>query len=151
MKVYMGPYPGAKSKKDRKVKVEIHKYDTWNMDHTLAVIILPMLIQLKKTKHGSPYVDSCDAPRELEDTTRTPGPHAPDECDENVHKRWDWVLDEIIWAFTEIVEGRDGTEFYGKKYKKLSDKERGNLMRDYQERTTKALTLFGKYYRGLWD
>ena len=41
------------SKKHRKVQVHIDKYDTWNMNQTLAHIIHPMLIQLRDTKHGS--------------------------------------------------------------------------------------------------
>ena len=40
-------------KQEQKVKVRIDKYDTWSMDHTLAHIILPMLKQLRDTKHGS--------------------------------------------------------------------------------------------------
>ena len=32
------------SKKDRKIAIRIDKYDTWGMDHTLALIILPMHI-----------------------------------------------------------------------------------------------------------
>ena len=39
---------------DQVVEVQIDPWDTWNMDHTLAHIILPMLIQLKETKHGYP-------------------------------------------------------------------------------------------------
>src|SRR6056300_1710880 len=35
------------SKRDRKIKIRIDKYDTWAMDHTLALIALPMLKQLK--------------------------------------------------------------------------------------------------------
>ena len=37
----------------QKQKICIHKYDTWSMDHTLAHIVLPMLVQLKRTKHGA--------------------------------------------------------------------------------------------------
>ena len=37
-----------------KVKVKIDKYDTWSMDTTLAHIVIPMLKQLKDTKHGVP-------------------------------------------------------------------------------------------------
>ena len=37
--------------------VKIDEYDTWNMDGTLADIILPMLKQIKESKHGSPNVD----------------------------------------------------------------------------------------------
>jgi hypothetical protein len=52
----------------------IHPWDTWSMDHTLSYIIVPMLEQLKATKHGYPS-----------DLTE---------------ERWDEILDEMIWAFT---------------------------------------------------
>ena len=48
MKVNIGEYP------EPSVDVRIDKQDTWSMDYTLAHVILPMLIQLKETKHGSP-------------------------------------------------------------------------------------------------
>ena len=50
------------SKIDRKIKVRIDHYDTWSMDNTLAHIILPMLKQLRDTKHGSQLVDDEDVP-----------------------------------------------------------------------------------------
>ena len=37
--------------------VKIDEWDTWSMDSTLADIILPMLKQLRASKHGSGYVD----------------------------------------------------------------------------------------------
>ena len=40
--------------------VKIDKEDTWSMDHTLADIVLPMLQQLRATKHGSPNVADED-------------------------------------------------------------------------------------------
>ena len=43
---------------DRKIDyVKIDRWDTWSMDHTLSYIILPMLKQLKDSKHGGPRVD----------------------------------------------------------------------------------------------
>ena len=45
--------------------VKIDRWDTWSMDHTLAHIVLPMLKQLQKDKHGSPYVEDEDVPEEL--------------------------------------------------------------------------------------
>ena len=39
----------------RKIDVRIDKFDTWSLDHTLANIILPALLQLKATKHGIPH------------------------------------------------------------------------------------------------
>ena len=49
--------------------VKIDHYDTWSMDHTLSHIVLPMLKQLKKDKHGSPLVDDEDVPEELRSTS----------------------------------------------------------------------------------
>jgi len=94
MKVYLGPYSDDS---ERKVEVEIHKYDTWSMDCTLALIIEPMLRQLKDTKHGSPYVEPEDVPEELR-------PSKKDEygTDDTHFKRWDWVLDEMIFAFASL-------------------------------------------------
>ena len=51
MKVNIGPYP---KKAQRRVSVEISRSDTFSMDSTLAYVVLPMLIQLKQTKHGVP-------------------------------------------------------------------------------------------------
>ena len=48
MKVRIGPY-----RKNRATRVEIEPHDTWSMDHTLAMIIHPMLIQLKATTRSS--------------------------------------------------------------------------------------------------
>ena len=41
MKVFIGPY--TDDGEEQKTEIEIHEYDTWSMDHTLAPIILPML------------------------------------------------------------------------------------------------------------
>ena len=58
------------SKQQRTIKVHIDRWDTWSMDHTLAPIILPMLVQLKATKHGAPQVDDKDVPKELHMTKK---------------------------------------------------------------------------------
>jgi len=54
----------ANSRK-RRVKVHIDSYDVWSADHTLAMIIHPVLVKLKETKHGSPVVDDEDVPENL--------------------------------------------------------------------------------------
>ena len=60
MKVKIGKY--RKNDKKRRVEVKIHRYDTWSMDHTLALIIHPMLVQLKEKNHGYFSTESEDAP-----------------------------------------------------------------------------------------
>lgn len=121
------------SKKHRKIKIELQDYDTWSMDHTLALIILPMLKQLKATKHGSPFVDDKDVPKRIRSTS-APAKKNEWDTDEFHHDRWDYVLDEMIWAFNEIIADND----------KINDKKD-------QKRISNALMLFGKYYRALWD
>lgn len=123
------------NKKSRKIKIKIHPYDTWNMDHTLALIIVPMLKQLKETKHGAPFVDNEDVPEEL---WRKETPDIPflEEPDEKHFERWDYVIDEMIWAFERILDSDD--------IEKSNDEEIMN-------RIDNGLKLFGKYYRDLWD
>ncbi len=112
MKITIGPYLGTKSKKkERNIKVHIDKYDTWNMDATLAVIIYPMLVQLKATKHGSPSTDDEDVPEELRSFS-APKKENEWDTDENFFKRWDWILDEMLFAFKEISSNEEGEEHF---------------------------------------
>ena len=135
------------SKQKRNVKVRIDNYDTWSMDHTLAYIIHPMLIQLKETKHGSPWVDDADVPEHLRSTAAPPLTEEEirfGSSDKFMHDRWDWVLDELIWVFHAIKNEDDfyffkDNEFNYEDYKKHHDRIRNGLV------------LFGKYYQGLWD
>ena len=55
-------------KRKRTEIVKIHSYDTWSMDHTLSLIIHPMLVQLKNTNHGTPYTDDDDVPDLVKNT-----------------------------------------------------------------------------------
>ena len=87
-------------RRQQKIKVKIDKWDTWSMDHTLASIVLPMLKQLKATKHGAPIVDDKDVPKELRSKNAPPKENMWD-TDANHFLRWDWVLDEMIWAFEQ--------------------------------------------------
>jgi hypothetical protein len=133
--------------KNRRVKIKLHKYDTWSMDSTLALIILPMLKQLQETKQGSPCVDDVDVPEELKSTSAPPltaGQCNTGYVDDNHHARWDWVLAEMVWSFEQMAEDADDTFFKDA----IFDKEG---YRVWQARKTRGLTLFGKYFEGLWD
>lgn len=166
--------------------VKIDRWDTWSMDHTLAHIILPMLKQLRDTKHGSPMVDIEDVPEYMRTTTTEDWDsqkvfdfYNEDVSDGyDIHKRWDWVLNEMIFAFEHIVDDtwkesfssgeidmtwipvdKDGNEvpkgehsFYqmghGPKHTYVCDYEG---MQKVEDRVQNGLRLFGKYYSGLWD
>lgn len=167
------------SKKKRKVKVRIDKYDTWNMDGTLTYIILPMLKQLQASKHGSPYVDDADVPENLRSTSAPPNEEEWG-TDGNHHLRWDWVLGEMIWAFEQHHPDTDWeSKFHsGKsdwqwkeseteypnpitgKTEKCSQLMHGpNHTHKYDaegakvhlDRMNNGFRLFGRYYMNLWD
>jgi hypothetical protein len=133
-------------RKERNIKVRIDRYDTWSMDDTLAHIVVPMLKQLKETKHGAPAVEFKDVPEELmpPDAEAVKKLYTHGETDDNYYKRWDYVLDEMIWAFEQKCRD-DWEEDYD--YNKW-DMEGAKA---HQERMSNGFRLFGKYYENLWD
>lgn len=157
----------------RKIKIHIDNYDVWSMDHTLAMIIVPMLKTLKEQKHGSPTVDPEDVPEELR-----PSVEPSDEngwVDDTHHERWTWVLDEMIWAFEQHASDDDTSQFHhnsdnmemkftkieGTKWNTLDivPKDPNKPLHFYdreahmkhEDRKANGRRLFAKYYGGLWD
>ena len=150
--------------------VKIDRWDTWSMDHTLSYIILPMLKQLKATKHGYPIVDENDGPDELRCSEQPFEEEGFYTHDANAEARWDWVLDEIIWAFEQIhpdndwekqfhsgvidvlwkpVPGTDCSEMIcGPNDTHVFDHEGYTK---HAERIQNGLRLFGTYFMNLWD
>ena len=142
-------------KKQRKVKVKLHKYDTWNMDSTLAYIVHPMLVQLKATKHGVPFVNMEDRPENLQCYKEPEDPNT----DKFYFEAWDWAMDEMIWAFEQkckddwedtyygpYTENPDGS-ILGGRFEWIDDEG----LKKHQERMSNGFRLFGKYYEKLWD
>ena len=131
----------------QKISICIDNYDTWSMDHTLAPIILPMLKQLKETKHGAPAVDIEDVPKELRPTNTEEWQKLykqGGETDDKFFKRWDWIMDEMIWAFEQKCRDDWMSDYDYNKW----DSEGANA---HQERMTNGFRLFGRYYESLWD
>jgi hypothetical protein len=118
MKVYFGPYKNynkkTKTTPERKISIKIDRFDTWSMDHTLALIIHPMLVQLKATTRGAPSTDDEDVPEKFRSTKAKPKKNEWD-TDSNHFKRWDWILDEMIWAFSQLIDEDAGDQFYSGK------------------------------------
>lgn len=154
-------------KQKRTIKVHIDAWDTWSMDHTLAYIITPMLKQLKETKHGAPFVDDEDVPEELKSTSAPPKENEYD-TDANHFKRWDYVLDEMIWAFEQNnldeepefwIEKPEGMYFEpcedNPKLTTMKYDKEGKFDHDaynaYHDRKANGFRLFGRYYANLWD
>ena len=146
-------------KRTRNIKVKIDPYDTWSMDHTLAYIIVPMLKQLHETKHGAPFVDDEDVPEHLRSTS-APAKENEWDTDENHFKRWDWVMEEMIWAFEVHNDDDAESKFYdnsevdrkediNNQIRKMKVDEEG--LKAFMNRKQNAFRLFGKYYQALWD
>ena len=140
--------------------VKIDQWDTWSIDYTLSLIIVPMIKQLKETKHGAPFVDDEDVPEELKSTSAPPK-QDDNDTDENHFKRWDWVLDEMIWAFEQKLNYNSEDKFFdhaewdekekdfGKNFHKIKIDQVG--LKVHEDRKANGFRLFGKYYSGLWD
>ena len=157
--------------------VKIDKWDTWSMDHTLSIIVLPMLKQLQETKHGSPLIDDEDVPENLRSTAAPPKENEWD-TDDNLHLRWEWVMNEMIFAFEcklddswedafrsgehdllWIPVDKDGNPVPKGEHKhyQMTHGPKDTYQCDYagmkvvEDRIQNGFRLFGKYYQGLWD
>jgi hypothetical protein len=156
--------------------VKIDRWDTWSMDSTLTPIILPMLKQLKKDKHGAPYTEDADVPERLRSTTKAAIKSKKEtwDTDGNHFKRWDWIMDEMIWAFEQLADDWEAQFHTGTsdvvwipskeldaKGKPLTyemksgpkDTRKWNKKgyMKHSARIDNGTRLFGKYYRALWD
>jgi hypothetical protein len=165
--------------RQRDIDIEIDHYDSWSAGHTLALIITPVLKNLRDHYQGSPMVDPQDVPEPLRPT------EDPNEdngyIDDTHHERWSWVLDEMIWAFEQhamadsgwedqFIHNQDQLEILWDKIDDGEFKNHSQLNLNYQkdpskppyfrdeegiqahrERMTNGLRLFAKYYDGLWN
>ncbi len=153
--------------------VKIDRWDTWSMDHTLALIVLPMLRQLKADKHGAPNVDDEDVPEGLNlRSTEAPAKENEWDVDANHFKRWNWVLDEMIQAFECKVDdhweerystGVSDYQFVKEPHEKFGTVSRmvdgpnhtrktdWEALKAHEARNKNGYRLFGKYYEALWD
>jgi hypothetical protein len=178
MKVKIGKFPRGIA--PRKISVQIDKWDTYSLDHTLAMIIYPALLQLKATKHGVPndfamvggedYLDqeSFDFYKDED------GSLFNQRC-----KAWDDTLDKMIWSFQQLADDNYDSQYHhGKAEYDWKETDRlypnpvtGVMEPTYQmvdknptehwydhvghqlheARIQEGLELFGKYYRNLWD
>lgn len=157
-------------KKERKVSIKLDPWDCWNAEHTMSLIIVPLLKQLKEVKHGAPFTDDEDAPEHLRSTACAPKENEWD-TDENHFKRWEWILDEMIWAHEQIANCDNENQFFHHDIPKDAKVPEGwqwigggNILLKSEgfwvdrpgeeihgKRIDNGLRLFGKYYRGLWD
>lgn len=157
--------------------VKIDYWDVWSMDYSLSNIILPMLIKLKEVKHGAGFVDDEDVPPRLRSTTKSAQKAKKNswDTDGNHFKRYDYILDEMIWAFTQLCDENHDAKFFSgvsdilwvdanpneaDKKKKTWEMKRGPKdtrkfdkkgFAKHHARIQNGTRLFGKYFQTLWD
>lgn len=157
MKVNIGRYP--KGDKERKISVKIDPWDTWSADYTLALIIAPLLQKMKDDKQGAPHVDDLDVPEHLR-STAAPAKENEWDTDENWHLRWDYVLDEMLWAMQQLTLNGSEDQFYDcsevDETKGVMEQVRAMKvdmqgLNAHHERIQKGCELFGKYFQALWS
>ena len=162
----------AQEKTQRIKKIKINSYDTWSMDHTLAAIILPMLQQLKATKHGSPgNMPAFQQTSNQAQLTFDFYQDGDEDANAEGHKQWSVILDHMIWAFEQIVNDYPEEENFwitppildleeypedlGKAVIPVRWEQRGeldvNAHEEYHEKIKEGTRLFGEYYSSLWD
>jgi len=173
---FVSPLNRWSNRRKRKIDIHIDDYDVWGADHTLALIIHPVLLKLKEKKHGSPYIDDEDVPDNIKSTIAPDKENEWDTDDYN-HDRWDWVMNEMIWAFEQCThDDQNDHQFHhnsdqldmtfeaieGSTYKQLKmnpqkDPSKPAYWVDedgkkaHYERIKNGHRLFAKYYFGLWD
>ena len=177
MKISIGKFP---KNSRRKINIHIDPYDTWNLDHTMAMIIYPALLQLKATKHGIPS-DFAHVGGENWQQQQSFDFYSDtvDECFDVGVEKWNKVLDKMIWSFQQLtLDNYDDQYHHGdaeydwvktdktfpnpltgkvEETFQMVDKNPDNHWYDYEghqlheERIQEGLDLFAKYYRNLWD
>lgn len=157
------------SKKKRDTMVIIDNYDIWNANNTLAMVILPVLKKLRDDKTGTPWVDDEDAPWYYAGKFSTPREDADfSGWDDNCEYRWNYVIDEMIWAFEQLVNDDWEDRYHhghidiawldtdNPKLKEMGVGPKNTHWWDkdgymnHQNKIQNGLRLFGKYYQTLW-
>lgn len=139
-----------------KIKVKLSKSDIWSVDAVAAGMLLPLMKKLKAEKQSAGFVDNEDVPEELRG-----------EDEDNIFEKYNWVLDEIIWALEQsnidwedqyvsgthdmhTVEVENGL-FEWVKGPNDTFKIDSEGINAHYERMKRGMILFGKYFWSFWS
>lgn len=102
--------------RERTVDIRVDYYDVYSADHTLALIIVPVLKKLREVQHGYPTgIDDDDVSPELRYTDEEKADDLYSEnpdLDQKRQDRWTYVLNEMIWAFEQHADDWDEQQFF---------------------------------------
>lgn len=149
----------------RDISVEIEPHDTWNVDTTLALVILPTLRLFRNTTQSAHHVETADVAYADDEAVRNSIDYMTDvneisvaqrqqmDTDEYfnmVTRRWWAVLDTMIFAFDRIVRRYELEEEFYESSSSNADEKQAKYEEE-QKKTKFGLMLFAKYYDALWD
>jgi len=147
MKVEIGCYPDSKSKARRTIRVKIDVWDTWSLNHTLALIIAPALRKFKKANNGVPGSLMDLSHHETMEWNSAAFKKAERKASDRADKEWDRILDVMIWSFEEVAADNPSEPIITK----FKDKRQWRRRADaYHKRLDEGFALFGKWYGALW-
>ena len=144
---------------NRDVKIKIDNDDLFNLNGTLALIVVPCLEKLKTNKRGFPFVDNEDLPKQM---------HRFDEntynSDDDNKKRWFWIVDEMIWTFKQYVDRDWDKQYHTGTIDLVYDAAHDSIIQgsnhthridsegiaNHTIRMQNGLRLFAKYYDNLY-
>lgn len=114
------------SNRKRKEIVKIDEYDTWNLDITLAIVILPSLKKFREDVQSYPTFKN-------------------EEDIEDGFAHWLSIIDKMIFSFEHVIDSEWENDYFKEG---RMDKEGYEQM---ENRIQEGLKLFGEYYRALWN
>jgi len=142
----------------QKVRVHVENHDIWSADATIAHMVLPLLEKLRDEKHGYPLIDPKEIeglPKELKPKKKEAEEYSKKGLpDPKAEARWNWVLNEMIFAMECIIDNSWEDEFFGRDDPddmlsvKMIDKEGYD---NTHKRIDRGLRFFGLWFRALWD
>jgi hypothetical protein len=158
-----------KGASERKIDIHVDKWDTYNMDHTAALLIYPLLVQLKNSKHGIPSDfavvggEDYSSQYSFEFYSETRDWAFDKSCE-----KWDETLDRMIWSFYQVAYNDLEAQYTHDKpnYKWVKDENTNSttivqLNQKYwhdhignelaEKKVQEGLDLFAKHFRTLWD
>lgn len=155
--------------KKRRVQIKIDRWDTWNVDSTLAPIIVKLLRQYISHVHGAPgdmpaFANTDEGAQDVlgfykDDTT---------VAWDAGQAQWIEILNKMLWSFEQMTidwESQYHTGVHDIQFVPVEGKDLVEMVRGpndtshfdvkgydaHSARIQEGLELFGKYYRNLWD
>lgn len=132
------------ARRHRKISIQIDGWDTWNADHTMALVISAVMNEYAKQEQVSFGHDLWDVPEFLHpaDGKQFKKNH---DVDEQYWDRCNWIVNEITWTFNELT----GDDPWWPRWETKEQFEDDSYI-ERVDRMQNGLRLFGKYYAGFW-